>query len=64
MGKYNNKKEHYKGSLADHKRVCRNCGLVTYYWDHCGIRTARFSMEGNRPIIISSVERQSKEGIE
>jgi hypothetical protein len=49
MGKYNNKKQVAETKLADHKRVCRNCSLISYHWICCGQRTARLNMEGNKP---------------
>ena len=41
MGKYNNK-QIPETKLADHKRVCRACGLISYHWLCCGQRTARY----------------------
>jgi hypothetical protein len=41
MGKYNNK-QIPETKLADHKRVCRTCGLISYHWLCCKQRTARF----------------------
>lgn len=53
MGKYNEEKQHPGTKLADHKRVCRVCNLISYHWQCCGKRTARLNMEGNRPSIIT-----------
>lgn len=54
MGKYNKEKQVKETKLADHKRVCRVCHLVTYHWLHCGQRTACLNMEGKRPEFTSS----------
>lgn len=49
MGKYNNKKQVKETKLADHKRVCRVCNLISYHWICCGQRTARLNLEQKRP---------------
>jgi hypothetical protein len=44
MGKYNNKQVS-ETKLADHKRVCRVCHLISYHWLCCGQRTARLNLQ-------------------
>lgn len=59
MGKYNKEKQHPATKLAGHKRVCRVCRLISYHWICCGQRTARFNMEGNKPLIINRKPKEA-----
>lgn len=54
VGKYNKEKQIQGTKLADHKRVCRVCHMVTNMWYHCGQNTARFAMDLKRPEFVSS----------
>ena len=60
MGKYNKEKQHPTTKLADHKRLCRVCHLISNHWQCCGQRTARVNMNGNRPMIINQKEIKGK----
>jgi len=52
MGRYNNKQVP-ETKLANHKRVCRVCHLISYHWMCCGQRTARFAANLNQPQILN-----------
>jgi hypothetical protein len=56
VGKYNKEKQVPATRLADHKRVCRICHMVTNTWTHCGEKTARFAMDLKRPVFVPAKE--------